>query len=139
MINHANSIPLNNILSTNGMVYYEIPKYQREYSWNKDNWEALFSDIEENPVKYFIGSIIFVSKLNMPDESIFEVIDGQQRLTTLSILYASIYQRLKSSFSEEISANEDLQARLVTIKQRLVSPNNKTRVKLSLSTQNDNL
>lgn len=139
MINQAKQSPLWEILSTNGMVYYEIPKYQREYSWNKDNWEALFSDIEENPAKYFIGSIIFVSKLNMPDESIFEVIDGQQRLTTLSILYASIYQKLKSSFSEEISANEDLQARLVTIKQRLVSPKDKTRVKFSLLTQNDNL
>lgn len=139
MINQAKQSPLGEILSTNGMVYYEIPKYQREYSWNKDNWEALFSDIEENPAKYFIGSIIFVSKLNMPDEAIFEVIDGQQRLTTLSILYASIYQKLKSSFSEEISVNEDLQARLVTIKQRLVSPKDKTRVKLSLSTQNDNL
>lgn len=139
MINQAKQSPLWEILSTNGMVYYEIPKYQREYSWNKDNWEALFSDIEENPVKYFIGSIIFVSKLNMPDEAVFEVIDGQQRLTTLSILYASIYQKLKSSFSEEISTNEDLQARLVTVKQRLVSPKDKTRVKLSLSTQNDNL
>ena len=121
------------------MVTYEIPKYQREYSWNKENWEALFSDIQENPKKYFIGSIIFVSKLNMPDESIFEVIDGQQRLTTLSILYASIYKKLKTSFAEEIGMDEDFHARLVNVKQRLISSRDKSRVKLQLSTQNDNL
>ena len=60
-----------------------IPSYQRPYSWTVDNAEQLIDDIykssqsEEN--EYFIGSMICINK----GQNQYEVVDGQQRLTTL--------------------------------------------------------
>ena len=76
--------------------HYHVPKYQREYTWGKRNWEQLMHDIDENPKGYFMGSIICVSESVLPGhEKIYQVIDGQQRLTTLSLLLAAIFSRLK--------------------------------------------
>ena len=64
--------------------HYHVPKFQREYIWGKANWEQLMQDIDENPPGYFMGSIICVNEQADPlpgEESIFQVIDGQQRLT----------------------------------------------------------
>ena len=70
--------------------HYHVPKYQREYTWGKRNWEQLMHDIDENPKGYFMGSIICVSESVLPGhEKIYQVIDGQQRLTTLSLLLNS--------------------------------------------------
>ena len=70
---------------------FEIPEYQRPYVWKKEHWEALFTDITDNELGYFIGAIICVCKEN----NRFDVVDGQQRLTTLSIFLAAIYSVLK--------------------------------------------
>lgn len=66
---------------------YVIPLYQRNYAWGEDQIEALFQDIYEawnsNPEgKYYIGSLVVLERRNGD----YEVIDGQQRLTTLSLL-----------------------------------------------------
>ena len=66
---------------------YVIPLYQRNYAWGEDQIEALFQDIYEawnsNPDgKYYIGSLVVLKRRNGD----YEVIDGQQRLTTLSLL-----------------------------------------------------
>lgn len=66
---------------------YIIPLYQRNYSWRKDQIEALIQDIyeacEQNPEgNYYIGSLVVLRRYNGD----YEVIDGQQRLTTLSLL-----------------------------------------------------
>ena len=66
---------------------YIIPLYQRNYAWGKDQIEALIQDIYEAWKKdtngrYFIGSLIVLKRHNGD----YEVIDGQQRLTTLSLL-----------------------------------------------------
>jgi|GEM_PF-2302092 len=49
------------ILSPVNCIVYEIPEFQREYAWGKDQWNALFDDIEANDPGYFIGSIICIS------------------------------------------------------------------------------
>jgi len=77
--------------------HFHVPKYQREYTWKKWQWEQLLNDIEENDPGYFMGSIICVNdmqKITTGDELIFEVVDGQQRLTTLSLLLAAIHSKL---------------------------------------------
>ena len=64
---------------------YEIPNYQRPYSWQKDQIEKFCDDIMlafENKEEYLLGSIILVE---VDKNKLYEVIDGQQRLTTISI------------------------------------------------------
>jgi uncharacterized protein with ParB-like and HNH nuclease domain len=89
--------------------HYHIPKYQREYVWGKYQWETLINDITENEPDYFIGSVIVVSDtkdLRPGEEKIYQVIDGQQRLTTISILLASIYYKY-NKWSKEIDEDDE--------------------------------
>lgn len=80
---------------------YRIPIYQRAYAWTASEIHTLLRDIRDarlkngthGPVRdYYLGSLV-VNTLHNNDETIFEVIDGQQRLTTLFILL-SIVPRL---------------------------------------------
>ena len=96
----AHSLPFSKIVSSDqgAREHYHVPKYQREYSWGKRDWERLLNDIDENDSGYFMGSVICVREDLDPhspgDEIIYEVVDGQQRLTTLSLLMMVIFKRL---------------------------------------------
>lgn len=83
-----------------GTVHFEIPVYQRPYVWDEENqWEPLWHDIarlahnnldtgdtEEVP-GHFLGAVVFKAKAaKSGDVTRFEVVDGQQRLTTLQII-----------------------------------------------------
>ena len=74
-----------NIISRN--CAYLIPKNQRKYVWDKNQWDELFSDIFEIPqddgYTHFIGSFV-LSKARAQNE--YYIVDGQQRLITISIL-----------------------------------------------------
>ena len=68
---------------------FEIPSYQRPYSWDTEQVGALLSDLldameRDDETPYFLGSIVLIKE---DDSSKSEVVDGQQRLTTLSILF----------------------------------------------------
>ena len=84
---------------------FEIPNYQRPYCWNKENVNQLiddiidaiennrdeFSDDFDSYEPYFIGSIILCTKDSKDDGSgVYDVIDGQQRLTSITMLVAAI-------------------------------------------------
>lgn len=77
---------------------YIVPLYQRNYAWGAEEIQQLLQDIYESFVKkptgnYFIGSLIVLKRRNGD----FEVIDGQQRLTTLSLIAKKLdSQNLKS-------------------------------------------
>lgn len=93
--------------------HYFIPKYQRPYTWGKDNWDDLLRDIGED-TDHFMGSIICVPRLgdtySPGEERYFELIDGQQRITTLSLLICAIYTKLtalKPSSDESDSAQDN--------------------------------
>lgn len=107
---NAVKLTLADVLKIEGNIeHYHIPKYQREYTWGKNNWEALINDIGDNDPDYFIGSLIVVKHsddLRPAEEKIYQVIDGQQRLTTISILLASIYFRYKE-MQEELEEEGD--------------------------------
>ncbi|OFI46949.1 hypothetical protein BG262_03030 [Floricoccus penangensis] len=62
--------------------FYEIPIYQRNYAWKVEHIEQLIYDIESAEDIYFLGNLI----VNKKDNFLYEVIDGQQRLTTLYLL-----------------------------------------------------
>ena len=95
MINSANARNISELLNPEKDLVYFIPKYQREYIWGKHNWELLFDDILNNEKEHFLGSIICInSKDDALDADRLELIDGQQRMTTLSILLGALYVHL---------------------------------------------
>ena len=69
-------------------VLYKIPIYQRNYAWEREEIEALIKDVYDSLGKdvYYIGTLVTYKR----DENIFEVIDGQQRLTTIYIILKAL-------------------------------------------------
>lgn len=70
---------------------YEIPIYQRNYAWEKDEISALISDVydeynKHNDKPYYIGTLVSYPK----GDNVYEIIDGQQRLTTIRIILSAL-------------------------------------------------
>jgi uncharacterized protein with ParB-like and HNH nuclease domain len=71
--------------------FYQVPDYQRPYSWNKENISELIDDLtlayrNNYSEEYFCGSLVLVKDKNGNEDIRYDVIDGQQRLTTFTIL-----------------------------------------------------
>lgn len=103
----ANEVPLNSFLSQS-KTQFIIPVYQRNYDWNEEQCRQIFYDIIEvgsNPLgTHFIGSIVFIHEGVYTSSEVKQlvVIDGQQRLTTFSLLYLALYKFAKDNgFSEK--------------------------------------
>ncbi len=97
MIQDVKALPVSYYFSPDGATSFFIPKYQREYVWGSKNWDALFNDLEETPSGHFLGSIICVN--TQPDSMAggrLELIDGQQRFTTVSLLFCAFYNKLNA-------------------------------------------
>ncbi|BBX34835.1 DUF262 domain-containing protein [Mycolicibacterium mageritense] len=109
MIKSVADDPVYKLLSLEDTVVYEAPKYQREYAWTKQQWDELFDDLleEENSNSgHFLGTIICINRTsNATKENVLELVDGQQRMTTLSILMAAIYTFLANR-SDQLDQNE---------------------------------
>ncbi len=94
--------PLSKIFSAD--FEYHIPGYQRPYAWTEEETGILFDDLyeffqTEDVDNYFLGSIVLIKEDNKPHS---DVIDGQQRLTTLSILFSA----MADSFQAEATKND---------------------------------
>ena len=83
--------------------WYIVPSYQRHYVWEEDNINALLEDIkdnylERNDEEYFLGSYIIQSKNDNND-----LLDGQQRITTLFLLFAFLrdYEQTENQYRSE--------------------------------------
>lgn len=73
---------------------FRIPRYQRPYSWEKAQVEELWSDLlKHNRGTFFVGSVIF-NKRREDDLGIIDIIDGQQRFLTLTILVRALLNKL---------------------------------------------
>ncbi|WEV53332.1 DUF262 domain-containing protein [Bifidobacterium sp. ESL0704] len=96
---------------TEGVRYF-IPDYQRNYSWNDEQIRQLFLDINNEPSGYYVGNLL-VTQHQEPqpnsEENNLDVIDGQQRLITLSLLLLAIWQQLT-----EWSDDEDKESDVLT-------------------------
>lgn len=134
MIQSVNKYHIYEILSSDGNFYYTIPKYQREYTWSYREWEALYDDISENNDEYFIGSIICIP-LGDAINPYLEVIDGQQRLTTISLFLTAIYTRLKEHADYLSEDDGDV---LPSLRKSLKSKNSPNEMKLVPQVQNFN-
>lgn len=73
---------------------YEIPSYQRAYSWEEPQLEQFIQDLKETQSQYYLGHFIFENP-EAADISTLHVVDGQQRLTTLVIFWVALRRVLK--------------------------------------------
>jgi hypothetical protein len=79
-----------------GQKQYVVPLFQRKYRWTRDHWNTLWVDVLDNyqtkaAHDHFLGSAVTLPRDGTPDGiTPFSLIDGQQRLTTLSLLLAAI-------------------------------------------------
>jgi uncharacterized protein with ParB-like and HNH nuclease domain len=97
--------------------WFLVPEYQRSYVWEKDNINDLLDDLwyafEHNDEKeYFLGSLVLKNTNHKEIHHEYEVLDGQQRLTTLFILQAVIRdltdnKELKKTFNKRIFQNKN--------------------------------
>ena len=81
------------------VTYYKIPIYQRNYAWERDEISALIKDIYDSMVIdkpiYYIGTLVTFKR----DENVFEVIDGQQRLTTIYINLTAMGEKVTNKLA----------------------------------------
>jgi hypothetical protein len=99
----ADALSLSATLNSAEVDVYTIPQYQRPYTWETQNFEVLWEDLTDAykefllarsqnrlPGYFFLGPVVFV-KANQS----YDIIDGQQRITTLHILLWYLYRKLK--------------------------------------------
>lgn len=87
---------------------YEVPIYQRDYSWDKEDWEDLWNDIEEipNDKQHYMGYLV-LQTISDADQS-FMIIDGPQRITTLSLLSLAVIFILKEWSESGIESENNM-------------------------------
>lgn len=107
----ATEAPLAEIF--NGNMLFNIPPYQRPYSWENEQIEELFSDLLmasdsvlkadklKSSAPYFLGSIVLVAA----EHKTFDVIDGQQRLTTITLLLSALKELAENSEANGLKKN----------------------------------
>lgn len=100
------TVNFNDILG-NGKIY-RVPQFQRDYSWEQDNWEDLWNDIElaaESGNAHYMGSVVLQSTINKE----FLIIDGQQRFTTLTILTLAVIDAIQKLADNgvDVEANKE--------------------------------
>ena len=91
-------------------VTYEVPIYQRNYAWQDDEISALIQDVYDAFLQgkntYFIGTLVSYHK----GDQVYEVIDGQQRLTTINLVLSAldIYRKNKLTYRARKKSNETI-------------------------------
>lgn len=107
MSDNLKPLKIKELLSNNNK--YSIPIYQRNYAWGEKEITQLIQDIvdyslEKPNTPYYLGTLVVYEKKNSNDEIVFETIDGQQRLTTLTILLSALKNNQSIlAFSNDIS------------------------------------
>jgi Protein of unknown function DUF262/Protein of unknown function (DUF1524) len=127
-------------LMGNGLTY-RVPRFQRDYSWGEEEWDDLWQDIsgtvkDGGEPAHYMGYLV----LQSTDDKLFDVIDGQQRLTTLSIIVLVGLRQLKRLIEEGKDAERTKQ-RLEQLRQTYVGYLDPVTLvpqsKLSLNRNND--
>lgn len=81
-----------------------IPSYQRRYSWEDEHFDDLWTDLNSIAPdgSHFFGTIVFMSGTHVAQETNeIDIVDGQQRITTISILLCAIRDQLEENYSED--------------------------------------
>lgn len=98
---------------------YRVPPYQRDYSWKEEHWGDLWADVQElrpHPdATHYMGALVVDSKSDRD----FQVIDGQQRLATLSLLALAVIAKLGAIADEGVEPQANRE-RAVGLRARFV-------------------
>ena len=98
---------------------YTVPRFQRDYSWQEEQWEELWQDVtalsEGEPPFHYMGYLVFKSSDNIN----FTVIDGQQRLTTISILILAGLFELNELIKNKVDPDKN-QERIDTFRNNFI-------------------
>ena len=135
MIKSVYNYPVSTLLDIESGVVYAIPRYQREYTWSRAQWDALFEDLLDNELHYFLGSIICINQSqDVLTVQSLELVDGQQRMTTLSLLLAAVYQ----SYRTLPNLGMEQQIELYNLKHKLMLKKKSDQPRLIPQVQNNN-
>lgn len=89
-----------------------IPRFQRDYSWEKKNCEEFLDDIVKGlsykdekieTSSYFLGTMLFIGNFDERNDKEIQVVDGQQRITTITILFSAISDIFREKGEEKLS------------------------------------
>lgn len=105
----AETLPVGQILSEK--IFLRVPDYQRPFSWDPDNFEDLINDLvgADFDQQYFLGTTVLHYK---EKDQIYDIVDGQQRITSLIILMACLRDlvddgKIKSNLQKKIMQEEN--------------------------------
>ena len=121
---------------------YSVPRFQRDYSWTQSQWHDLWQDIvhlgtssEKPRIPHYMGYLV----LQSADNKNFTIIDGQQRLTTISIIILAALYRLKNLKGDDEQKNTQ---RIATLMNSFIGSKNPVSLqvenKLTLNRNNKN-
>ena len=101
----ANKIRLLEFLGS-GKRTFNIPGYQRNYDWNEEHCTRLFKDIEkialsDFQIEHFLGTVVYVVSHIQPTFVEFVLIDGQQRITSVTLLLKALYDAIEDEELKE--------------------------------------
>ncbi len=90
---------------------FEIPKFQRDYSWELEQWDDLWQDLlsvlhaedEEEEEDHYMGYLV----LQTDNNKVFQIIDGQQRFTTLSLLILAVLKAINDLIEKGIEPTKN--------------------------------
>lgn len=91
---------------------FMIPRFQRDYSWEKKNCEEFLDDIIKclkckdgklETTSYFLGTMLFIGNFDEKSDKEIQVVDGQQRITTITILFSVISDIFREKGEDNLS------------------------------------
>ena len=82
---------------------HKVPEFQRDFSWKEEHWEDLWQDLKDiydgREMQHYMGTIVLQ---NTKEKKTFLIVDGQQRITTLSLFILAIVKNLKDLVEKDI-------------------------------------
>lgn len=91
---------------------FMIPRFQRDYSWERKNCEEFLDDIIKcltckdgklETSSYFLGTMLFIGNFDEKSDKEIQVVDGQQRITTITILFSAISDIFRERGEDNLS------------------------------------
>ncbi len=106
----ADSFRIAKVFSNGGDIHFRLPYFQREYAWDMSNWQTLLNDIldlynlyqEDKTPEHFLGSLVVVNEGMLHGTvPVFKLVDGQQRLTTITLMLCALAELAKPNYPEK--------------------------------------
>lgn len=99
-------------------IQYNVPRFQRDYSWSQEQWEDLWEDIDNlHEEEHYMGYIVLQREEN--NKNNFSIIDGQQRMITLSLLVLAAMKKINDLITKD-REKEDNASRLNEIRRNFI-------------------